>query len=40
MQGKRRERRRTHIRLDVLVLQVERVLPDVDPDDGDVGCSR
>ena len=27
----------THIRLDVLVLEVERMLPDINADDGDVG---
>ena len=27
----------THVGLDVVVLEVERVLPDVDADDGDVG---
>ena len=28
----------THVRLDILVLQVKGVLPDVDTDDGNVGC--
>jgi hypothetical protein len=33
----------THVRLDILVLEVEGVLPDIDADDGDVGwawCQR
>ena len=30
----------THVDLDVEVLEVERVLPDVDADDGDVGQER
>lgn len=28
---------RTHVRLDILVLEVERVLPDINTDEGDVG---
>ena len=31
---------KTHVGLDVEVLEVERVLPDVDADDGDVGQER
>ena len=31
---------RTHVSLDVVVLEVERVLPDVDADDGDVREER
>ena len=35
-----RHSRDTHVDLDVQVLKVERVLPDVDADDGDVGQER
>lgn len=30
----------TYVSLDVEVLEVERVLPDVDADDGDVRCKK
>ena len=33
-------RRETYVGLDVEVLEVERVLPDVDTDDGDMGEER
>ena len=33
-------KKNTHIGLDVLVLEVERVLPDIDADDGDVSEER
>ena len=38
--SQRTSRARTYVNLDVEVLEVERVLPDVDADDGDVGQER
>lgn len=36
--GCKKMKKETHIRLDVLILQIKGMFPDVDTDDGDVCC--